>query len=111
MIKKCEFHQEAEKQLRAQLATYTEKYDEFQNTLKKSNQVFESFKSEMDKVYFGGFFESSTKYYTCFIKMTKKMKKLEQDTQMWKNKWENCEKLLQNSMKIVSCFVCFVLMT
>ena len=36
--------------LRNQLGTYTEKYEEFQNTLKKSNQVFESFRSEMDKV-------------------------------------------------------------
>ena len=48
--KKCEFHQEAEKQLRSQLTMYTEKYEEFQNTLKKSNQVFESFRTEMDKV-------------------------------------------------------------
>ena len=48
--KKCEFHIETEKQLKAQLSMYTEKYEEFQTTLKKSNQVFESFKTEMDKV-------------------------------------------------------------
>jgi chromosome segregation ATPase len=78
--KKCEFHQEAEKQLKTQLSMYTEKYEEFQTTLKKSNQVFESFRSEMDK-------------------MTKKIKKLENETASWKNKWEGCDKTLQNVIK------------
>jgi hypothetical protein len=73
--KKIEFHQDAEKQLRAQLKTYTEKYEEFQGTLKKSNQIFESFKTEMDK-------------------MTKKIKNLEKETMTWKNKWETSEKTL-----------------
>lgn len=36
--------------------------------------------------------------------MTKKMKKLEQDTNMWKGKWESCDKLLQNCSKIVNFF-------
>lgn len=78
--KKCEFHQEAEKQLRSQLSMYTEKYEEFQSTLKKSNQVFESFRTEMDK-------------------MTKKIKKLEQETSLWKSKCETSEKCLQGVMK------------
>jgi hypothetical protein len=33
-----------------QVALYTEKYEEFQGTLQKSNDVFQSFKVEMDKV-------------------------------------------------------------
>ena len=50
LTKKCEIHMEAEAQLKAQLAIYTQKYEEFQSTLTKSNQVFESFRTEMDKV-------------------------------------------------------------
>lgn len=61
---------------------YTEKYEEFQTTLKKSNQLFESFKSEIEK-------------------MSKKIKKLEQETTQWKNKWESCDKSLQNVIKQV----------
>jgi len=30
---------------------YQEKYDEFQQTLTKSNDVFQNFKNEMDKVF------------------------------------------------------------
>lgn len=81
MNKKCEFHQEAEKQLKSQLSMYTEKYEEFQTTLKKSNQVFESFRTEMDK-------------------MTKKIKKLEQETTAWKGKYESSEKTLLNIVKV-----------
>ena len=33
-----------------QVAMYQEKYDEFQQTLTKSNDVFQNFKNEMDKV-------------------------------------------------------------
>ena len=33
-----------------QVSLYTEKYEEFQSTLTKSNDVFQSFKTEMDKV-------------------------------------------------------------
>jgi hypothetical protein len=80
--KKCEFHIDTEKQLKVQLGMYTEKYEEFQSTLKKSNQVFESFKTEMDK-------------------MTKKIKKLEQETNSWKVKWENSDKTLQAVIKQV----------
>jgi len=31
---------------------YQEKYDEFQQTLTKSNNVFQNFKNEMDKVVY-----------------------------------------------------------
>ncbi len=33
-----------------QLSLYTEKFEEFQNTLSKSNEVFTTFKQEMEKV-------------------------------------------------------------
>ena len=33
--------------------------------------------------------------------MTKKIKKLEQETASWKSKWENCDKSLQNVIKQV----------
>ena len=35
---------------RCQVAMYQEKYDEFQQTLTKSNDAFQNFKNEMDKV-------------------------------------------------------------
>jgi len=64
-----------EVQLKAQVALYTEKYEEFQSTLAKSNNVFQNFKQEMDK-------------------MTKKIKKLEKETSLWRTRWENSNKAL-----------------
>jgi hypothetical protein len=49
---KIELLEAQEKQLRSRVALYTEKYEEFQTTLANSNDVFQSFKSEMDKVCF-----------------------------------------------------------
>lgn len=37
-------------ELRGQLSLYSEKFEEFQKTLTKSNEVFGTFKKEMDKV-------------------------------------------------------------
>ncbi|GAB6020857.1 hypothetical protein CHUAL_003507 [Chamberlinius hualienensis] len=71
--KRCTDFASNEVQLRAQLAMYTEKYSEFQDTLSKSNQVFTSFKGEMEK-------------------MSKKIKKLESETGTWKARWENSNK-------------------
>jgi len=36
--------------LRSQISLYTDKYDEFQNALTRSNEVFGGFKGEMEKV-------------------------------------------------------------
>ncbi|XP_067844662.1 beta-taxilin [Heptranchias perlo] len=66
---------EQETLMKAQLALYSEKFEEFQGTLSKSNETFSSFKQDMEK-------------------MTKRMKKLEKETMMWKNKWESCNKAL-----------------
>ncbi|VVC99553.1 unnamed protein product [Leptidea sinapis] len=64
-----------ESALRSQLAIYTDKYDEFQNALVKSNQVFGGFKEEMEK-------------------MAKKIQKLEKESLSWKNRWEMSQKAL-----------------
>ncbi|XP_063402546.1 alpha-taxilin-like isoform X3 [Mytilus trossulus] len=61
--------------LEAQLNMYKERYEEFQSTINKSNDMFQKFKTEMDK-------------------MTKRIKKLEKDGAAWKNKWENANKAL-----------------
>ncbi|XP_067901642.1 beta-taxilin [Heterodontus francisci] len=66
---------EQETLLKAQLKLYSEKFEEFQGTLTKSNETFGSFKQDMEK-------------------MTKRMKKLEKETVMWKTKWESCNKAL-----------------
>ncbi|EPQ03271.1 Beta-taxilin [Myotis brandtii] len=66
---------EQETVLQAQLTLYSGRFEEFQSTLTKSNEVFATFKQEMDKT-------------------TKKMKKLEKDTATWKGRFENCNKAL-----------------
>uniref|UniRef100_A0AAZ3SPS9 Taxilin alpha n=1 Tax=Oncorhynchus tshawytscha TaxID=74940 RepID=A0AAZ3SPS9_ONCTS len=59
------------------LSLYTEKFEEFQTTLSKSNEVFTTFKQEMEK-------------------MTKKIKKLEKETTMYRSRWESSNKALLN---------------
>lgn len=46
----CELMKQQETHLKQQLALYTEKFEEFQNTLSKSSEVFTTFKQEMEKV-------------------------------------------------------------
>ncbi|RMC12858.1 hypothetical protein DUI87_10383 [Hirundo rustica rustica] len=62
-------------ELREEITLYSERFEEFQKTLAKSNEVFATFKQEMEK-------------------MTKKMKKLEKDTATWKSRFENCNRAL-----------------
>ncbi|XP_043483897.1 gamma-taxilin [Leptopilina heterotoma] len=61
--------------LRSQISMYTDKYDEFQNALTKSNQVFGGFNEEMEK-------------------MSKKIHKLEKETGLWKHRWEKSHQAL-----------------
>ncbi|XP_026146498.1 beta-taxilin isoform X2 [Carassius auratus] len=61
--------------MQAQLVLYSQKFDEFQNTLAKSNEIYITFKQEMEK-------------------MTKKMKKLEKESSIWKTRFESCNKAL-----------------
>ncbi|ERE83098.1 beta-taxilin-like protein [Cricetulus griseus] len=84
---------EQETVLQAQLTLYSGRFEEFQSTLSKSNEVFATFKQEMDKT-------------------TKKMKKLEKDTATWKARFENCNKALLDMIeekalraKEYECFV------
>ncbi|KAM4744055.1 gamma-taxilin isoform 1-T1 [Anableps anableps] len=75
--RKCEMMKEQESQLKQQLSLYMDKFEEFQSTLAKSNEVFTTFRQEMEK-------------------MTKKIKKLEKETTQWRTKWEsNNQALLQ----------------
>ncbi|XP_030054397.1 beta-taxilin [Microcaecilia unicolor] len=84
---------EQETVLKAQITLYSERFEEFQSSLKKSNEVFTCFKEEMDK-------------------MTKKMRKLEKETVTWKSRFENCNKALLDMIeekamrtKEYECFV------
>ncbi|XP_026483188.2 gamma-taxilin [Vanessa tameamea] len=67
--------QGTESSLKGQLAIYMEKYDEFQNALVKSNQVFGGFKEQMEK-------------------MSKKIQKLEKESLSWKKRWETSQTAL-----------------
>ncbi|KAG8444405.1 hypothetical protein GDO86_009552 [Hymenochirus boettgeri] len=84
---------EQEGMLRTQINLYSERFEEFQSSLSKSNEVFASFKKEMEK-------------------MTKKIKKLEKDTNMWKTRFENCNKALLDMIEEKSMrakeYECFV---
>ncbi|XP_011361350.1 gamma-taxilin [Pteropus vampyrus] len=61
--------------LREELSLYMDKFEEFQTTMAKSNELFTTFRQEMEK-------------------MTKKIKKLEKETIIWRTKWENNNKAL-----------------
>ncbi|XP_030628060.1 alpha-taxilin [Chanos chanos] len=73
--KKCFKMKEQELEMKKQLVLYSQKFDEFQATLAKSNEVYITFKQEMDK-------------------MTKKMMKLEKESNTWKIRFENSNKAL-----------------
>lgn len=66
---------ENENGMKAQLSMYSEKFDEFQGTVSKSNGVYAGFKQDMDK-------------------MSKKMKKLEKESHVWKTRFDGCNKAL-----------------
>ncbi|XP_034253201.1 beta-taxilin isoform X2 [Thrips palmi] len=67
--------EKTELKLREQVELYTNKYDEFQTALSRSNEVFGGFKDEMDK-------------------MSKKIVKLEKETSTWKLRWEKSHQAL-----------------
>ncbi|XP_054717796.1 alpha-taxilin-like [Uloborus diversus] len=75
--KKCTVLTSNELTLRTELADYTAKYEEFQTILNKSSQVFASFKNDMEST-------------------SKKIKKLEKETNVYKQKWENSNNALLN---------------
>ncbi|ELK26813.1 Gamma-taxilin [Myotis davidii] len=57
------------------LSLYMDKFEEFQTTMAKSNELFTTFRQEMEK-------------------MTKKIKKLEKEMIIWRTKWESNNKVL-----------------
>uniref|UniRef100_A0A3P8Z6S9 Taxilin beta a n=1 Tax=Esox lucius TaxID=8010 RepID=A0A3P8Z6S9_ESOLU len=71
---------EQETVMQAQLVLYSQKFDEFQTTLSKSNDVYASFKNEMEK-------------------MTKKMKKLDKESNVWKTRFESTNKTLSEMIE------------
>ncbi|CAB1342944.1 unnamed protein product, partial [Coregonus sp. 'balchen'] len=78
--KKCYTLKEQELQLKKKLALYSQKFEEFQTTLSKSNDVYASFKNEMEK-------------------MTKKMKKLDKESNVWKTRFESTNKALSEMIE------------
>ncbi|CAG2166417.1 unnamed protein product [Oppiella nova] len=67
--KRCADMSQSEVKLRTELGVYTNKYEEFQSVLSKSNEMFSGFKKDMER-------------------MSKQIKKLEKETILWKNRWE-----------------------
>nr|ACP43272.1 chromosome Y open reading frame 15B [Gorilla gorilla] len=59
-----------EAQLKEQLFLYMDKFEEFQTTMAKTNELFTAFKQETEK-------------------LRKKIKKLEKEMVIWCTKWEN----------------------
>ncbi|XP_049336542.1 alpha-taxilin isoform X6 [Astyanax mexicanus] len=78
--KKCYTMKEQELQMKKQLVLYSKKFEEFQSTLSKSNAVYTTFKQEMDK-------------------MTKKMRKLEKESNVWRIRFESCSKALNEMIE------------
>jgi len=66
--------------LEAQVEMFKERYDDFEKLHSRSNETFQKYKTEMDK-------------------MTKRIKKLEKDGVAWKTKWEGSNKALIEMME------------
>ncbi|KAF8778807.1 alpha-taxilin-like [Argiope bruennichi] len=73
--KRCTLLTTNELQLRTELGDYTSKYEEFQNVLSNSSKVFATFKNDMEST-------------------SKKIKKLEKETNVYKQKWESSNNAL-----------------
>ncbi|XP_029318465.1 beta-taxilin-like isoform X2 [Cottoperca gobio] len=75
--KKCYAMKEQELAMKKKLTLYAQKFDEFQATLAKSNEIYVRFKKEMDN-------------------MSEKMKKMDNESTLWKTRFENCNKSLND---------------
>ncbi|XP_073349408.1 beta-taxilin-like isoform X1 [Pagrus major] len=78
--KKCFAMKEQELAMKKKLTLYAQKFDEFQATLAKSNEIYTRFKKEMDN-------------------MSDKMKKMDKESNLWKTRFENCNKALTDMME------------
>jgi len=76
------FSEQAKKNtmLEAQVEMFKERYDDFEKLHSRSNDTFQKYKTEMDK-------------------MTKRIKKLEKDGVAWKTKWESSNRALIECME------------
>ncbi|CAB1335564.1 unnamed protein product [Coregonus sp. 'balchen'] len=75
-----------------QISMYSEKFDEIQGTVSKSNGVYASFRQDMEK-------------------MSKKMRKLEKESIQWKSRFEGCNKALIDMLTDEKEFELFTLKT
>ncbi|XP_035910749.1 alpha-taxilin isoform X2 [Anopheles stephensi] len=71
--------QTVETHLRGQVTMYSDKYGEFQDSLKKSRSIYEGYQEDMKK-------------------MSKKMKTLEKETMAWKSRWETSNATVQKML-------------
>uniref|UniRef100_A0A182XND6 Alpha-taxilin n=1 Tax=Anopheles quadriannulatus TaxID=34691 RepID=A0A182XND6_ANOQN len=71
--------QSVESHLRGQVNMYSDKYGEFQDSLKKSRSIYEGYQEDMKK-------------------MSKKMKTLEKETMAWKSRWETSNATVQKML-------------
>lgn len=78
--KKCFAMKEQELAMKKKLTLYGQKFDEFQETLAKSNEIYVRFKKEMEN-------------------MSDKMKKVEKESNLWKTRFENCNKALTDMIE------------
>lgn len=91
------------------MSLYSDKFEECHSTLSKSNEVFTTFKQEMEKVSRERQGVGKAKYKEpasppdanflffisfFFYQMTKKIKKLEKETAMYRSRWESSNKAL-----------------
>ena len=91
---------------------YSEKFEEFQQALSKSNDVFGTFKKEMDKVKFL-FVVVDSRLTSCalvhththtLLQMSKTIATLDKESTLWKSRYEKCNKsLLDVSEEVGVC--------
>jgi len=88
-----EMSQQRENDLRTQLETYAEKFEQVQDAINKSNEVFNAFKREMEQVWkFFLSFSPVANGPVSFNQMTKKLKKMEKENEGLKTRCESMSK-------------------
>lgn len=93
----------------SQLTLYAQKFDEFQATLAKSNEIYTRFKKEMNNVRQQRFACHVTPFvvltsdptFSSLCQMSDKMKKMEKESGVWKTRFENCNKALTDMIQEV----------
>lgn len=95
-----------------------DKFEEFQTTLSKSNEVFTTFRQEMEKVRRDNCAASQPLLSSFIIlrlivwmipQMTKKIKSLEKETTQWRGKWESNNQALLQMAEEVTCVIIYTI--